>query len=71
VILDNGDTLHVRSPKSQEEAWRVCVTDAECRENKVVVRKRRLMGNFLSRKLVCNFRLLNETFISCIFLLRC
>jgi len=32
-------------------------TDSECRENKVVVRKRRLMGNFLSRKAVCNLRL--------------
>jgi hypothetical protein len=31
-------------------------TDAERRENKVVVRKRRLMGNFLSLKVVCNFR---------------
>jgi len=42
-------------------------TDAECRENKVVVRKRRLMGNFLSLKVVCNFRLQNETFVSCNF----
>jgi hypothetical protein len=57
VILDNGDTLHVRSPKSQEKHGGFMYTDAECRENKVVVRKRRLMGNFLSLKVVCNFRL--------------